>query len=592
MQRSRTQVLFSYLPDSIFEHESGYLARSVEIRGERAHSIHGEILLKEIGRYLSSWDDDRVQGLGRPGRVDDSDFLILTPELVRWELWPLRFECARESCRRIASFRRIDDIGRRPRCQTCGGRLRHLRYLSAHECGAIRAMHIPPCTTHGYDDVYFEDTGTFRTAVFRCRACNGGIVRRTLQSPCSCNLTTPDGDKPMMHAYTVRDTRTYFAHYISLINLQSSTFNQLQAHPRRGEISVASFLGLLGPSHNLKQGLREANQLGHSARLSPEKWTARELQLREMGLTEEEIDAIRSNLAPSATGLAPLSGIEPAVVDEVGERRHVVERAALFDTDEVSRLSLHDARESLRQRGESAAATTVATAMERAHELGVDDISVTWSFPIALAAFGYTRTTGRVGEGTLRGFSNRPDQYDNKYPIFAVATDTEAVLIALDPSRVLEWLADHGALEAPDGDPRLQLLRVFATEESNPVAAGLVRTLVHTMSHTMLRALDDGQVGFSESSLAEWIVPETLTFALYANNFKSVTMGSLWTLINNRSLQWLDRSANAARRCDNDPLCHQRTEQACERCLYITFGCQEFNRNLDRRVLRSYWRHA
>ena len=50
---------------------------------------------------------------------------------------------------------------------------------------------------------------------------------------------------------------------------------------------------------------------------------------------------------------------------------------------------------------------------------------------------------------------------------------------------------------------------------------------MHAMSHTMLRSLDDGQVGFSESSLAEWVVPETLTFALYVNNFKSVTMGSL-----------------------------------------------------------------
>ena len=355
---------------------------------------------------------------------------------------------------------------------------------------------------------------------------------------------------------------------------------------------MASFLGLLGPSHDLKQGLREANQLGQSTRLSREKWAARELQLREMGLTDEEIDAIRSNLAPSETGLAPLSGIEPEVMDEVGERRQVVERAALFDTDEVSRLNLSDAQESLRHRGESAAATAVGTAVERARELGIDDISVTWSFPIALAAFGYTRTTRRAGEGILRGFSNRPDQYDNKYPIFAVATDTEAVLITLDASRVLAWLADIGALETSDGDPRLQLLRVFAAEESDPVAAGLVRTLVHTMSHMMLRALDDGQVGFSESSLAEWVVPETLTFALYANNFKSVTMGSLWTLINNRSLQWLDRSANSARRCDNDPLCHQRTEQACERCLYITFGCQEFNRNLDRRILRSFWRHA
>ena len=159
MQRSRTQVLFSYLPDSVFEHESGYLARSVEIRGERAH-VDREVLLQEIGRYVSAWDEDRVQGFGRPGRVDDTDFLILTPEAVRWELWPLRFECARESCRRIASFRRIEHLERRPRCGTCGGRLRNLRYLSAHECGAIREMYIPQCTTHGYDHVYFDDTGT------------------------------------------------------------------------------------------------------------------------------------------------------------------------------------------------------------------------------------------------------------------------------------------------------------------------------------------------------------------------------------------------------------------------------------------------
>ncbi len=590
MQRSRTQVLFSYLPDSVFEHESGYLARSVEIRGERAH-VDREVLLQEIGQYVSAWDDDRIQGFGRPGRVDDTDFLILTPEAVRWELWPLRFECARESCRRIASFRRLDHLERRPRCGTCGGRLRNLRYLSAHECGAIREMYIPQCTTHGYDHVYFDDTGTFRTAVFRCRACNGGIVRRTLQSPCSCNLPTPDGERPMMRAYTVRDTRTYFPHYITLINLQSSTFRQLQAHPRRGEIAVASFLGQLGASHDLKQGLHEANQLGQTTRLSPEEWAARESELQEMGLTEDEIDAIRSRQAPSTTGLASLAGIETEVI-AVGERRPVVERAALFDKDEFSRLPLQAAHESLQQRGESAAATAVATAMERANGLGINDISVTWSFPIALAAFGYTRTTPTLGAGILRGFSNRPDQYDNKYPVFAVATDTEAVLITLDPSRVLGWLADNAPLDTTHDDPRLQLLRVFAAEESDPQPARLVRTLVHTMAHTMLRALDDGQVGFSESSLAEWIVPETLTFALYANNFKSVTMGSLWTLINNRSLQWLDRSVNAARRCDNDPLCHQRTEQACERCLYITFGCREFNANLDRRILRSFWRHA
>lgn len=592
MQRSRTQVLFSYLPGSVFVHETGYIARSTEIRGVDPPRLSSQqVLLDEIDRYLSQWDDERILGLRRPSRIASSDFRVLSPEGVRWEFWPLRFECVRENCRRIVSFARIDDIQRTPRCKTCNGRLRQLRYLSAHECGRIVPMYIPKCTTHDYDHVYFDDTGTFRTATFRCRACNGGIIRRTLQSPCSCGLLTPGGERPKMHAYTVRDTRIYFPHYLSLINIQSQTFNDLQGHARRGDIAVASFLGHLGPSNDIKKGLQEANQQGQSSRLTPEEWDERERELQEMGLGEEELDAIRAKLAPSATGLDSLTDIEPAVI-EVGERRRVVERAALLDTSEVSRLSLAGAQESLHERGETSASLAVAAAVDQARKLGIDDISVTWDFPIALAAFGYTRTTGRPGEGVLQGFRTSADQYQGKYPIFAVATDTEAVLITLNAGRVVDWLAQEEVGEPTDEDPRLQILRIFASEASDPRPAQLVRTLIHTMSHTMLRALDDGQIGFSESSLAEWVVPETLTFALYANNFKSVTMGSLWTLINNRTLQWLERSADTARRCDNDPLCHQRTEQACERCLYVTFGCQDFNHDLDRRTLRTFWRNA
>ena len=153
---------------------------------------------------------------------------------------------------------------------------------------------------------------------------------------------------------------------------------------------------------------------------------------------------------------------------EVGERRRVVERAAIFDADEVSRLSLRNAQESLSQRGESAASAAAATAMERAQALGIDEISVTWSFPIALTAFGYTRTTGRAGDGILQGFSTKPDQYEGKYPIVAVATETEAVLISLNPSRVLNWLAANDAADPSTQDPKLQVLRVFASEGTNP----------------------------------------------------------------------------------------------------------------------------
>jgi hypothetical protein len=77
--------------------------------------------------------------------------------------------------------------------------------------------------------------------------------------------------------------------------------------------------------------------------------------------------------------------------------------------------------------------------------------------------------------------------------------------------------------------------------------------LVHTLSHLMLRGLDDGQVGFAEASLAEWLVPETLTFAIYANNLKDFTLGSLWTLVTSRALGWLNDVVGRSVRCENDP---------------------------------------
>ena len=111
---------------------------------------------------------------------------------------------------------------------------------------------------------------------------------------------------------------------------------------------------------------------------------------------------------------------------------------------------------------------------------------------------------------------------------------------------------------------------------------------MHTLSHLLLRGLDDGQIGFAESSLAEWLVPETLTFAIYANTLKDFTLGSLWTLLNNRALSWLRDVVARSMRCENDPICYQRAPRSCERCAYLTFGCRLFNDTLDRTVLYDF----
>jgi hypothetical protein len=143
---------------------------------------------------------------------------------------------------------------------------------------------------------------------------------------------------------------------------------------------------------------------------------------------------------------------------------------------------------------------------------------------------------------------------------------------------------ERGAKEA--------VLSVFANRELANQPADAVEVMLHSMAHVLLRALDDGQIGFAEASLAEWLVPETLTFALFANSLKSLTLGSLWTLINHRVPEWLEEASRVVLRCENDPICYQRSPRSCERCLYLTFGCQRFNEHLDRAVLASFWQSA
>jgi uncharacterized CHY-type Zn-finger protein len=594
MQRSRTQVLYSYLPESVFVHESGVVVRAHEIKGRQlAGALNEPMLLREIDAYLRAWPDDYRLALPLPGSVDASEFRVITPEVLYWEIWPLLFECSREDCKRIHKFRRIQDIAASGgRCGHCHGRLRQLRYYSAHECGATKEMYVPQCSEHGYDHIYFEDTGSFRTSVFRCRACGGAVIRRTAQSPCSCGEFHDATGRSMMRAYTVRDTRTYFAHRVDLINLQSTLFNQLQAHPARGEISIASYLGLIT---DIGEALGAADRhRGSGDRLSAADWAREEERYRTMGLTETEIDDLRKVRGPTDTGLAAVKGIDPAVID-LGRTRPMVERAMVFDRQEVARITLSDARDAAMDRGHEAAALAIDGARQQAQDMGIEDISVTWNFPIASGAFGYTRSVNGQGDGKIRGFAQR-DLYEGKTPVFAVATETEAVLVTVSATRVLEWLAARGTYAAvPPDDPaeaRGEILRLFAEREATPVPADEITTLIHSISHCLLRAFEDGQVGFAETSLAEWFVPETLTFALYASSLKSFTLGALWTLINNRTLQWLEIARESAWRCENDPLCHQRQPRACERCLYLTFGCKARNDNLSRAYLTEFWGHA
>ncbi len=589
MLRSHSQILYSYLPGAVFRHEERVYGKVVSVDGDRLTGLNEAVIYEEIASYLERWPDDQRHDLPLPKDLRVNEYRIIRPDLVRWELFPLVFECSRRSCARVRSFRTFDDLAQSSACMRCGGPLQQLRFYNAHNCGQIRAIYVPKCTSHGYDELSFDNTGSFLTATWRCHGpgCNGGVAHRTNMSPCNCRSFPGRDNVVRMRAHTLDDSRAYQAHSIDLVNIDSSVFQTYQRHPARAQIAVAHFLGLID---GIKDGMRDVDTGSDGERMSAEQWTAKEAQYREMGLDDDEIAALKKMKGPADSGVAAIAGIPPTVLEAVAKNRPFYERAAVYDTAEVPRFSLSDQLQRARGRGDTVQAEAIDAACALAAGMGISELAVTWEFPIAKVAFGYTREKHTPGEAAIRGYRHAK-QHDGKYPVFAVSSSTEALLLTLSAKDVLAFLHHRGEVATAPGDEdaaRRQLLEIFATEQTQPAPAQTIRLLIHTLSHLLLRGLDDGQIGFAEASLAEWLVPETLTFAVYANTLKDFTLGSLWTLLNNRALSWLRAVVDRCMRCENDPICYQHSPRSCERCSYLTFGCRMFNEDLDRETLYDY----
>ncbi len=195
----------------------------------------------------------------------------------------------------------------------------------------------------------------------------------------------------------------------------------------------------------------------------------------------------------------------------------------------------------------------------------------------------------------LRSFpSPKKGKYRDKTPIYISPTKTEAVFFELDAERVLTWLADNNRITMPALPPagtalsdqtrrraaKAHMLLLYHTDLD---VAALVYKLQHTIAHALIRNLGE-RSGFSEETMAEYLIPELLTIGLYADTHQEFTLGALVSLVEHRLSDWLDATLDGAGTCAWDPQCGQQ-DGACATCLHLAFGCTSFNADLDRAVL-------
>lgn len=595
MQRSTTQTLYRYLPGAVFNHEDGFVAQVHHIGGRRVGDLNRQILLEELGDELGRWLPDQV-GIPDP-RVTPDEFVILEPEEVVWDVYPLTFECTNRNCKRVTRWfqqQQVLDASQatgRVQCPHCASKMRQLRYVTAHNCGSMQPLHTPRCPNCGTaTNMYLEDEGSFRSSSWRCRQCGAAISTRF--TPCNCGQYSPRGQQPYQQGYTARDQRLWYPQTLTIINISGQTYDNLQRHPQRGVAALASWLE---DETDLAVSLAELERPGGGVRLSAADWEDQERRLVAAGVDATIIDDLRSRTGPAVTGVVAVTGqVSPEVLEAAG-RRTMVERAGLFDRKIIQdRKSFAEVRAA----ASGPAATAATHATETMARLGIADVSVTQRFPIVVASYGYTRCRREPGAAHLRSYA-QPRLYGGRTPIFAVPAHTEALIVTFDALSVLGFLAHEGVIVPGfPTDPRgakLALAELLALDPDTggEGPGGQVRRLIHSASHSLLRALDDGQSGFGESSLAEWIVADALTTAIYVASYNDFTLGALDTVLRRRLAYWLLKAAEDVTHCDNDPMCShvspERPHAACDRCLHLSYGCRTWNADLDRRLLRRFW---
>src|SRR5260370_37266526 len=107
----------------------------------------------------------------------------------------------------------------------------------------------------------------------------------------------------------------------------------------------------------------------------------------------------------------------------------------LFDQEHHPEHSLETARAEADKRGHVAAVGRLDMARTQASAMGIEAMHGAWDFPIALAAYGYTRGTAHPSEARILSF-RKPNQHQGKVPISAVATRTKAVIPTPSPASV------------------------------------------------------------------------------------------------------------------------------------------------------------
>ena len=599
--RARSQVLTRYMPGALFVHDAYGVCQVTAVDLDPVDGINDVALGEALREYLGQWDAPLRAGYVLDLTVDLRRlFIIGAPARVRFAPYPELLQCTR--CAQVAPLARLRG-GPPGVCPACGGGMRQIPFVESHACGRLEPLSTPLCPVHGATDLVLETTGRYRSVIWRCRACGDAFLAGVRNRSCMCEVTRrqPPTAKAarLMRGTIVTDTALHMVHTTAFLNLPPHAVDAVLRDPDGRLLALARSCGALDVPVTAALAARDGD-----ARVAP---AVQELitALCAEGIDRTALEAAvrRTQARPSAaetalTALEAAFGVRRSVLQGRVSRR-VVDYAALRDSGAVRPLAA--IRADLAAVDDADAVAALDTGAALATQLGVASVATLDAFPLALAAVGYSRLQAKPNACAVVPFA-LPNEA--RVPLYVLANVTEAITLQLDPARVLAWLAANGLVRPSAPVDPLATWAMLHTavpallqghpqpDEADP-AAEAVRTLLHTVSHSLLQAI--ALSGYAPESVGELLYPETLAVVLYANRFTDTKIGGLLTLVERSLAAWLTQARDASRTCLHDPVCTD-SGGACAACLHRQYGCPHGNRELSRAalwggpaVVRGFW---
>lgn len=595
MNRGKQQILLNYLPGKTFDFEKiGTIARIEHIRGVPRTDLNTRLILRAVEEQASAWSEEHRPIFRDLDRGADR-FVLVEPRGAEATMFPLVFWCQNHRCGVVVEPR--DGVPGSETCSSChAGRLVQLRFVRVHRCGALEPLvsqHCRKCNAR--QRMALDTRGSERFSDFQwvCRSC--GATTSVFAGRCACNWPGGDPSLKNMSVEVHRAGRTFYPHYTVLLNQPGRELSAFLGISHWQAIAAAAFLGM--PE---LRGRRLVDfGAGASAAETGAPFMLTEVErarLRSQSFTEEMISQfetmqvqLRASRSEAEAAGSP-EGLAATLIRRSGVPWEIWEHAGQEMLEAVMPLQSGNVVELFCQEREENEARR--RAREAARHLGLGSVTLATDFPITTATFGYSRVDYQPDACRLNPFPAERD-HGGKFPIFVDVVQADAILLRLDHNAVLKWMSTNGFVpRLPGGENSSVSARAYFVNLLDAVPlrqtiqnpeARLVFGLLHTLSHLAVRraALLCGLEG---TSLSEYVLPRTLTCALYCNHRFGATIGALTALFEQSLGEWL-AELRSYRRCVYDPVCIDRGG-SCHACSHLAeTSCRFFNLNLGRPFL-------